>query len=220
MTHRPPEDLLCDLHRNHDFMALDEKVSPFTMTSPEAKWALYQAVKYVLLNRIPGDFVECGVWKGGSSMLAALAFLHFGATRRLWLYDTFEGMTEPTAEDGSSAFRWTSDYMKVDLETVRKNVISTGYPPSMVYLVKGDVAETLSMLRPESISILRLDTDFYASTKAELEHLYPLLSPGGILIVDDYEAWPGSKQAVNEYLPPGTWLNRVDYSVRLVVKPA
>lgn len=219
MKHGEIERPHLDLDAQDRFQSANRIVTPFTMTTEEAKWALWDAVRYVVRREIPGDFVECGVWKGGSTMLAALAFMQTKRTPKLYLYDTFDGMTEPTPEDTARAERWESGFMKVDLETVMRNVRLTHYSRGLIVPVVGDVAKTLRETRPESICILRLDTDFYESTKAELEYLYPLLSPGGILIVDDYGAWPGCKKAVDDYFGGDVFLSRIDWSVRLLVKP-
>ena len=145
-------------------------------------------------------------------------------------------MTAPTPEDstvdGHSGKVWydaelskpeagTNGVTGIPLEEVRENVLSTGYPQNLVRFVKGPVEETLTTQRPGRIALLRLDTDFYESTKAELEHLYPLLEPGGILIIDDYGYWNGAKQAVDEYFAgQAVMMHRVDEAARTLVKPA
>jgi O-methyltransferase len=216
-------------------VALIESVKPFTMTTPERMHALIHAVEYLQRHAVPGDFVECGVWRGGSMMVAAQTLLRLGARDRvLWLYDTFEGMTAPTEHDVSSkgvkatdkfARRQTgadrSDWCLADLEDVRRNVLGTGYPADRVRFVKGKVEETLSGEAPPQISLLRLDTDWYESTRYELEVLFPRLSVGGVLIIDDYGDWTGARKAVDEYLAGhgiSFHLGRVDDSARLGLK--
>lgn len=130
------------------------------------------------------------------------------AVRRLWLFDTFEGMTRPTRLDGQEANdAWRShapDWLRVGLETVQDHMRLTGYPSGAITYVKGPVERTLPGTVIKQIAVLRLDTDWYASTKAELENLWPLVSPGGVMILDDYACWPGCQQAVDEYFgPPG-----------------
>lgn len=212
-------------------LTLFTEVAPYTMTSPECLWGLIRAVTYVSSRKIVGDYVECGVWRGGSSMTAALQFLHCKDLRRLWLYDTFQGMPAPTKEDrklgGDDAReKWEktsdgefSDWCRASLEDVRANMARTKYPGEIRYVV-GKVQDTLKREKPEGIALLRLDTDFYESTKVELEMLYPLLSEGGVLIVDDYGSWGGSKQAVDEYFAnrPMPMMNRLDHSGRLILK--
>jgi hypothetical protein len=211
-------------------IGLHKRVAPFTMTSPERVVALADACRYIARRRIPGAVVECGVWRGGSSMAAALTLMADGDLRDLFLFDTYAGMTEPTPEDrihsGESAesvlgrserYRCIAD----DVD-VRANMTTTGYPADRVRLVKGDVAQTIPTAAPASIALLRLDTDFYESTRHELEHLYPRLSSGGVLIIDDYGHWQGARQAVDEYfgtLPDAPLLARIDYTGRIAIKP-
>lgn len=194
--------------------ALMEKVRGFTMTSMARIHAVERAVNFIVAADLPGDFVECGVWRGGSTMAAALTLLRHDRTdRTIWLFDTFEGMPKPSDNDvgwdGSPAIkRWTresvgaedrSDWLRVDIDEVRQNVASTGYPIDRVNFVKGMVQDTLPSAKVEKVALLRLDTDFYESTKVELEHLWPKLVPGGILIIDDYGRWLGQRKAVDEF---------------------
>ncbi len=212
------------------------KVRAFTSSSPERIVGLMNAVKYVVANRIPGDFVECGVWRGGSTMVAALTFQAIGDTsREMFLFDTFEGMSAPTDADvmfdGQKAADLLSKSAKVEgpanywciagLADVTENLKSTGYPTSKVHFVKGKVEDTIPGRAPKQISILRLDTDWYESTAHELEHLYPLVSKNGIVIIDDYGHWQGARKAVDDYFAKKGFrplLNRMDYTGRLLVK--
>jgi O-methyltransferase len=213
-----------------------EAIAPFTMTSVERQLALIQSVRYVVRNHIPGCFVECGVWRGGSAMAAALTLAQEGdRDRELFLFDTFEGMTEPTSVDrsfdGASARtmlrhsdRSEDIWCYADIADVRSNLMSTGYPEHKIKFVKGPVEQTIP-ISPSMplIALLRLDTDWYESTKHELLHLFPLLQPGGILIVDDYGHWQGARRAVDEYLSSqreSYFLHRIDYTGRLIVKHA
>lgn len=213
--------------------ALWKLVAPHTMTSPERVFALRQAVRYVVEAKVPGDIVECGVWKGGSMMAVARTLLDLGSRdRALHLFDTYEGMPAPTGEDvsytGEPAERQLDAAAKDDLvwamaglEQVKANVLSTGYPAERIRFVKGKVEDTIPAHAPEKIALLRLDTDWYESTRHELIHLYPRLSPGGVLIIDDYGHWQGARRAVDEYFA-GTkapiLLNRIDYTGRLGLK--
>lgn len=208
---------------------------PWTMTSMERLYVLINAVLYLSRNGIAGDIVECGVWKGGSMLAVIRTLLQYGDTSRdLHLYDTFEGMTQPGAMDvdyigtpGSKAFKDkqtgpdSSTFCYAPLDGVKRLLGSTGYPEQRIHYVQGKVEETLPAQAPEKIALLRLDTDWYESTKHELEHLFPRLVPGGVLIIDDYGHWKGSKQAVDEYFSQGQapiLLNRIDYSGRVAVK--
>ncbi len=208
---------------------------PWTMTSPERMLGLQRAIDYICQFRIPGDFVECGVWRGGSMRLAAKKLLqHSDSQRKIWLYDTFAGMTPPLSADVDYRGQTAEHLLRVDrpddpqgvwcisdLEQVQSTVFGSGYPHSQFKFIVGDVCQTLKQTAPETIALLRLDTDFYESTRMELEVLYPRLTPGGILIIDDYGHWQGCRQAVDEYFSNQSspvYLQRVDYTCRLAVK--
>lgn len=180
--------------------------SPYTMTSPARMKRLYEAVMEINKNQLEGAFVECGVFKGGSVMNMALTQLNFLKLVHIYLYDTFEGMTPQGEFDinhkGVSAGRILKNPSKLcicSLEQVKKNLKLTLYPPEFLHFRKGDVANTLQEDPPKKISLLRLDTDWYESTKIELEILYPRLVKGGVLILDDYGYWKGAKKAADDY---------------------
>jgi hypothetical protein len=210
-----------------------ERVAPYTMTGPERRASLIGAIDHLVRHRIEGDIVECGVWRGGSMMAAALALMARGdTTRRLWLYDTFEGMSAPTEADrgidGASAQsklerapRDAPVWAVASRADVEANLASTGYPPKRIRFVPGKVEDTLPAARPDRIALLRLDTDWYESTRHELAHLYPRLARHGVLLIDDYGHWQGARRAVDEYFAASAepvFLHRVDYTARLVVK--
>ena len=208
----------------------------YTMTSGERLWSLLNAVRYVQAEGIEGDFVECGVWRGGSVMAMAGELQRLGfRDRRIWLYDTFEGMTQPTEKDLEAATGVSAEEMLrstpvgdgnnvwcvADRSDVESNVISTGYPREMFEFVEGDVAMTLHERAPEKISLLRLDTDWYESTRIGLEVLYPRLSVGGVCILDDYGHWQGARKAVDEYfveLGKRPYMHPIDFSGRVFLK--
>jgi O-methyltransferase len=204
-------------------------VGPFTKTSAERLVALIRATHYVVDNEVPGSFAECGVWRGGSMMAVALALQDAGDTSRtLYLYDTFEGMTAPTLLDRDFAGQpasvrapRTGPWLRVGLDEARDNLLSTGYPAEQLRFVAGKVEETIPATIPQSLALLRLDTDWYQSTHHELLHLYPLLQPKGILIIDDYGHWEGARRATDEYLKQAgacMYLHRIDYTGRIGVK--
>jgi len=209
-------------------------VRPFTMTGHERVAALCQSVAYLEAHRIGGAVVECGVWRGGSMMAAAYALLQLeSTTRQLYLFDTFSGMPAPRPIDRDLHGRPASDRLldesaagdivrsRCDLPTVRRAMLQTRYPWKKLVFVPGRVEEVLPAEAPSRIALLRLDTDWYESTYHELDHLWPRLVEGGVLIVDDYGHWQGARRAVDEYfarhrltLP----LHKIDYTGRLVVK--
>ena len=218
-----------------------ERALPFTMTGLPRLVALVDAVRYCVSRDVPGDLVECGVWRGGSVFAMILTLQELGVEDRdIHLFDTFEGMTAPTQHDTSpidppalETWRqaeqkreraWTEAFGPDSFseEQVRATVLETGYPTERLHFVKGPVEDTLPAHAPERLALLRLDTDWYESTRHELEHLYPRLATGGVLIVDDYGHWEGARRAVDEYFEARgerPLLSRVDYTCRIAVKP-
>ena len=219
-----------------EFLDIYEDCKPFTMTSVDRMYALYKAVEYIIKNEIEGDFIECGVWKGGSSMLIAKTLLKFGVSNRhIWMYDTYEGMSEPTDKDKDPAGTSAEELLKKaskqdaasiwcysDIDEVKSHLQSTGYPIELIHFVKGKVEDSIPGVMPENpIALLRLDTDWYESTKHEMDHLYPHLVQKGILIIDDYGDWQGARKAIDEYLSEhkiAMLLNTIDYTGRIAVK--
>jgi O-methyltransferase len=210
---------------------LCEEVAPYTLTPPTAVVALADAVRYVHANAIPGAIVECGVWRGGSMRAVARTLLDLGATDTdLYLFDTFEGMSEPTETDvmwsGERADALLAGHSKdsnfwarAPLDQVREVMYALPYPKEKIHFVQGKVEDTIPGEAPGQIALLRLDTDWYESTKHELEHLYPRLTPGGVLILDDYGFWQGAGRATDEYFQengPAPILVRIDYEGRRV----
>jgi hypothetical protein len=227
-----------DRYLHADFSVKEQQilqiVRPFTMTSPERIIALTRAVEYITEKNIEGDIVECGVWKGGS-MMAVLQtlFNQNNIDKKIYLYDTFEGMSEPTnadkSLDGRPAQMQLDETNKLKdiiwcystLDEVKGNIAKMAYPSAHIHYVKGKVEDTIPNTIPEKIALLRLDTDWYESTKHELEHLFPRLVRGGILIIDDYGHWEGCQKAVDEYLANNNitiFLSRIDYTGRIGVK--
>jgi O-methyltransferase len=218
-----------------DFLAEDidiiRKVQPWTMTSVERIYALIQAVRYLNANAIDGAVVECGVWKGGSMAAVARTLVQLNdCDRELYLFDTFEGMSAPTDEDVDFSGVRASDILRQDpafycddapLKSVKALLSQIGYPMNKIHFVKGKVEDTLPDHAPSVISLLRLDTDWYASTKHELTHLFPILASRGVIIIDDYGHWKGSQQACDEYFEENhihILLNRIDYTGRIALK--
>ena len=226
MTH---PDFFSDSAINKDerFRRIYKKCKRFTMTSIERMYALYKSVEYIINSQIPGVFVECGVWRGGSTMLIALTLLELNEkSRKIYLYDTFKGMPEPTADDyhlddktALAKNQWKKKWCFSPLSEVKKNMALTRYPKNNLIFIKGKVEKTIPNTIPSKIAILRLDTDWYESTKHELIHLFPLISKNGVLIIDDYGYWAGSKKAVDEYFTnKSILLNRIDDTGRIGVK--
>ncbi|MDH3690357.1 MAG: TylF/MycF family methyltransferase [Gammaproteobacteria bacterium] len=215
-----------------EFVDIYTRCKDFTLTSVERMYALYQGVKHIHAHNIPGDLVECGVWRGGSCMVMALTLLSLGdQSRKIYLYDTFAGMTRPDEvdihlRDGSEQIsRWElfqqqdhNEWCYAPLQDVKRNLISTDYPQDSIIFVEGDVESTIPACAPDKISLLRLDTDWFKSTYHELVHLFPRLSRNGVLVVDDYGAYEGSRKAVDRYFSEqhqSILLHRIDTAGRI-----
>jgi hypothetical protein len=218
-----------DLHR-----IIWEEVKTNTMTSKERIFGLIEAVKYVTKHKIEGAIVECGVWRGGSMMAVAKTLNSVkDVNRQLYLYDTYDGMSEPTSDDATftgksaKALMIKSDKASSDvwaysaLDTVQQGMNSTGYPVNNIHYIQGKVEDTIPGNVPDKIALLRLDTDWYESTKHELIHLFPKLQKGGVLIIDDYGFWKGSRKATDEYIAETNTqilLCRMDSTGRIAIK--
>jgi O-methyltransferase len=205
-----------------------KQVEGVALGNPEGIFVLCEALAYLKKARVPGSFVECGVYRGGGSMAAALMMRHLNDTRDMHLYDTFEGMPPATAKDMAISTGKKVYHLKATGETwtkaeeaeVRANMATTGYDMARVAFHRGKVEESLPQKAPGQISLLRLDTDWYESTKHELIHLWPRLVKGGVLIIDDYGHFTGVRDAVDEYFGDNPlFLARVDYKERIAIKP-
>jgi hypothetical protein len=226
-------DLHSDFEKDHN--DIWNATAPYTMTSKERIFGLIEAVKYISKNNVKGDIVECGVWKGGSMLAAAKTLIANSDTdRRLFLYDTFEGMPAPTEHDidvrdtsaESQMVKMTksdggSEWCYSTLSEVTGVINISDYPKEKVNYIVGKVEDTIPANIPEKIALLRLDTDWYESTKHELIHLFPRLEKGGVLIIDDYGFWKGARKAVDEYFSENNiqiLLNRMDNTGRIAIK--
>lgn len=220
--------------------AIVERALRYTMTGVPRVQALVDAVRHCERQGIAGAFAECGVWRGGSVLAMILTLQDLGSSdRHIYLYDTFEGMTEPSEHDvspidapaletwrraereGERPWSQLFDAETFNEEAVRSMLAETGYPQERLHLVAGPVEETLPSGAPERLALLRLDTDWYESTRHELDHLYPRLAEGGVLIIDDYGHWEGARRAVDEYFAEhgsAPLLTRIDYTGRIAVK--
>ena len=230
------------INNNQNIVELSEKdknlinlISNYSMTPKIRIYNLLQALRYLKEKKIPGEYVECGVWKGGNIMLLK-KFLETEevSQRKIYAYDTFEGMTNPDENDFEiSNKNFATKLLKRDknkktniwgvcsLEDVKKNILKHVIDLNNINFIKGPVENTLNEKKniPEKISLLRLDTDWYQSTKKELEVLYEKVESGGVIIIDDYGHWGGSKKAVDEFfLNKFVWMHYVDYACRLIVK--
>jgi O-methyltransferase len=186
------------------------RVRPHTIVGDESLIDLARQVGTVLALDIPGDFVECGVFRGGASFLMADLLRQAGVRdRKVWLLDSFEGMPPAEEIDGAAARAWESDTegawyfnnVTASLEEVRQNAVGLGLEPYARF-VKGWFDQTLPAIRDRigSIAILRIDCDWYASVRCCLENLYDHVADGGFVVFDDYYSFDGCAIAVHEFL--------------------
>ena len=204
-----------------------KRFSKYTMTSNVKIFSLIKAIEYVNKFKIHGDFVECGVYTGGNIMIMK-KLINKKIKRKIFAYDTFEGMVTPTSHDikidgtiEKKKYLKTDNWVSCSLNKVKENFNEMRLNLKNVKFIKGKVENTLKIKKnlPKKISILRLDTDFYESTKIELKILYPLLVKGGVLIIDDYGSWLGSKKAVDEYfVGKKKFFHYIDHSARMIIK--
>ena len=228
----PPPHMPIEVSQNNK--NLIELCGKYSWTGPVRMWSLIQALKYIQKHNIEGDLIECGVWRGGNLGLMSLLSEQLDISKKVFGYDTFDGMTDPEEVDvdwqGLSSKeamqnspkdeKITNIHCFASLNQVKNNLIQMGVKDN-VTLIQGKVEETLLVDEniPQKISLLRLDTDWYQSTKTELEILYPRLQPGGILIIDDYGHHKGAQKAVDEYFKgQNVWLHYIDYTCRLMIK--
>jgi len=233
-TYSAPHSSRPDIENDLEFQEIYRRVwsqnSKYTMTSMERCYSLYSSIQYITKANIPGDVIECGVWRGGSAMLSALTLIKNNQNhRKIYLYDTYEGMSEPTNKDidiQGVPYRqlWEQEkgLLSVPIDEVKKNMLSTGYPEENIIFVEGMVEKTIPNTVPSLVSLLRLDTDLYESTYHELIHLYPKIASQGILIIDDYGHFQGAREATEKYFSESNYnifLQRIDYTCRVGVKP-
>jgi hypothetical protein len=205
-----------------------------TQLSYERLMTLYEQVAYIERRRLPGALVECGVWRGGGSAMMALANLTEGAERRVvHLFDSFEGMPAPSAElDGAEAQRLmdvaTAQGVACNAaapeDALQLIVDRAGYPEAFVHVHKGWFQDTLPAAREGigPIALLRIDGDWYDSTRVVFEQLYDLVAPGGVVVIDDYGHFEGCRRATDEFLArraPHAYLHHIDYTGRYLIKP-
>ena len=195
-------------------MYSDEEIlkicAPFTMTTILRQKQTLESVQYIIENTIEGDLIELGVWKGGSIMIMIYKLLQLGITNRhIHLYDTFNGMTQPSINDvdvhGAKAID-ISRYIDLDkwclspYDEVYNNIKSTNYPMEYIHFHIGDIMNVQINDIPKQIALLRIDNDWYELHKFELPLFEPNVTQKGIITSDDYSYWSGCKKAIDDYL--------------------
>jgi hypothetical protein len=226
------------LHVEPEFIEMVQRNDSIDKFS-ETLYTTFKTTEYIVKNKILGDFVECGVYKGRHIVMMALSLLNYDTRDRdIYLYDTFAGMTKPGVDDVRTGNRprqenliekWESHQREdhnliryAGLEMVRDTVYSSAYPEEKFHFIEGDIKETVPNDFHKQIALLRLDTDWYDLTKHELIHMYDLVAPGGVVVIDDYGSHEGAKKAVDEFFAERNcfpFLFRTTKAERAMIKP-
>jgi hypothetical protein len=192
--------------------SLFRTVRPYTMINRFKLRNIWRLACAVEESGLRGAFVECGVWRGGAAALMAYAAKTRGSARPTWLFDSFEGLPEPTSRDGQAAREYAHDRAGGELASIGECVASEhdaeqimsklGIDPRSVKIVKGWFQDTLpiAVKAVGPIALLRLDGDWYESTRLCLDVLFESVESGGYVVLDDYDFWQGSRTAVDEFL--------------------
>jgi predicted O-methyltransferase YrrM len=173
-----------------------------TMLGMERLDNIEHCIVTAISDRVPGDVIETGVWRGGGTIFMKAVLDVYGATDRcVWVADSFEGLPPPNVEKypddrGSTFWKQTLD---VSVDQVKRNFEMYGLLDDRVKFLKGFFSDTMPTAPIGKLAVLRLDGDMYESTYVCLEHLYPKVSPGGFVIVDDYGCVPECAKATEDY---------------------
>ena len=209
--------------QGEEFKELFALACPYSMVHLPGFYNVYQSLAYIRDNAIPGDLVECGCALGGVAIFMRLCLTRWGMNRTIHLFDTFVGPPIGSRDTihGGQELVWSAA-MENHRAGTEENIVEATGSLEGFHIVEGFVEQTLPMTSLPELALLRLDTDFYESTRVEFELLYPKLKRGGVLIVDDYGYFQGSRRATDEYLAtirPTPLLNRIDQGVWAGVKP-
>lgn len=185
-------------------LGLDWPCFGYTMIGHKRLDNIQLLIEGILKNDIQGDLIECGAWRGGSAIfMRAVLKVHSVTNRIVWVADSFEGMPKPNVDRFPHDKGWDYshvEHLKVSLQQVKSNFARFGLLDDQVRLLKGWFCYTLPAAPIEKLALLRLDADLYESTMDSLKHLYHRVSPGGYVIIDDYNIWPPCKKAVTDFL--------------------
>lgn len=189
------------------------KIAPYTMVPYHRLTQVYELARVFEQKKISGAFVECGVWRGGCIGIMAYVADKAKTNRKIWLFDSFEGLPEPAAQDGSRAADYASGKAAGELSSIDQCVAPLEVVEYLffsklklnranIFIEKGWFQDTLPKCRGKvgDIAILRLDGDWYESTKCCLDNLYQNVIKGGYIVIDDYDLWEGARKAVDEFL--------------------
>ena len=195
------------------------KAMPHTWVSVPRLRALIDHAKAATATNTPGAFVECGVAEGGSALLLAKLRTRLDPTREIWLFDTFEGLPPPTADDPDydKAAKWIG-LCRGELAQVQ--ALLTRHGEHNIRYVKGlhEVTMAAGPL-PQQIAVLHLDSDWYEPTLTCLKYLWPRVAPGGRVQFDDYGTWEGCRKAVHEFFGPDLKVHKIDVGGAWIEKP-
>ena len=169
------------------------------MLGPERIANLTSLAQRIEDEQIPGDVLECGVYRGGSAAILARRATHSKLPRTVWLFDVFQGMPPESPDDGPNAASWVGN-LKSSPERVERLLRRTGAEMSRVRIVAGLFQDTFPKTQIAQIALLNIDSDWYESVKLCLETFYDAVVPGGIVSIDDYALWPGCEKAVDEFI--------------------
>lgn len=173
-----------------------------TMLTEEILENVEYCIRDVVKNKVKGDFIECGVWRGGACIYAHHVLKELGENRKVYVADSFEGLPKPNTElypADANDNHWSFPELSVSVEEVKKNFEVFGPLDESIVFVKGFFKDSLPTCKIKKISVLRLDGDMYESTMDSLKNLYHKLSIGGYCIVDDYGGVPGCTMAIDEF---------------------
>lgn len=170
-------------------------IKPYTLSDPERIRSLIKLCQYINTHAISGDIVECGTYKGGS---AAVLSRFSGESRKLWLYDSFEGLPEPSAKDGKDAQRHVGDCLGA-IEAVKEVMQLVGTSENRYAIKKGWFTQTFQEKLPSKVALLHCDADWYDSVILVLETFYPLIPEGGCIVLDDFGYWEGCREAFYDF---------------------
>lgn len=208
---------------NFKKLILFEKVYPYTMVSYKGLSNIYDLSKLIEKEKKRGAFVECGVWKGGCTAIMAFIAERAKSNRKVWLFDSFEGLPEPTDKDGLLAKKFVGECLAL-LEDVKEIFSKLKINNENIIIKKGWFQDTLPEAKSKigPIAILRLDGDWYESTKSCLDNLYDNVICEGYIVIDDYGHWEGCRKAVDEFLRKrklNPSLIKIDYTGIYFQKP-
>jgi O-methyltransferase len=182
----------------------DSPLFGFTMVGHRRLDNVQHCIERILVERIPGDLLEAGVWRGGVGIFMRAVLKAHGVTdRKVWLADSFAGMPKPRLEADRADERYDlsgDQYLNVSLERVQDHFERFGLLDDQVRFLKGWFGESLPQAPVSRLALLRLDCDLYESTMDVLTSLYHRVSPGGYVIADDYHSWPPCREAITEFL--------------------